>query len=125
MMTLSSQPNPDPATDDFSLCQVCKALGNTVRLQILQYVVDHPGCIGNDILLHLPEDGPHAQSTLSRHLRVLREAGLLIAEADGSATCYRVNRDCLRWLSSQFTNFYMLEPPGTGKGEPPHAPQRG
>jgi DNA-binding transcriptional ArsR family regulator len=94
-----------------------------VRLQIVQYVVDHPGCIGNDILLHLPEDGPHAQSTLSRHLRVLRDAGLLIAEADGSATCYRVNRDCLRWLSSQLTHLYILEQPE--KGEPPHASQRG
>jgi DNA-binding transcriptional ArsR family regulator len=91
--------------DDLRLCLICKALGNPVRVQIVRYVLEHPNCIGNDILLHLPENGPHAQSTLSRHLRVLRKASVLEAEADGAAMCYRVNRNCLMWLSTQLTDF--------------------
>jgi len=91
--------------DDLHLSHVCKALSNPVRVQIVRYVLAHPNCIGNDILLHLPKEGPHAQSTLSRHLRVLRNAGLLDASADGSAVCYRVNRSCLTWLSVQFADF--------------------
>lgn len=87
--------------NDFQLCEVCKALGNRVRVQIVRYVLKHPNCIGNDILLHMPDDGPHAQSTLSQHLRILRNAGLLEAEGDGSAVCYQVNKNCLRWLSTQ------------------------
>lgn len=87
--------------DDQQLCRVCKALSNRVRVQIMRYVLAHPNCIGNDILLHMPEEGPHAQSTLSQHLRVLRDAGLLEAEGDGSAVCYRVNRDCVTWLREQ------------------------
>ncbi len=90
-----------PQHNDFQLCEVCKALGNPVRVQIVRYVLKHPNCIGNDILLHMPDDGPHAQSTVSQHLRVLRNAGVLEAEGDGSAVCYRVNKDCLRWLSTQ------------------------
>lgn len=88
-------------TDDQRLSQICKALGCRVRVQILRYVTNHPNCIGNDILLHLPEDGPHAQSTLSQHLRVLRNAGLLDAEGDGPAVCYRVNHISLEWVRMQ------------------------
>lgn len=90
-------------TDD-ELCQVCKALSSRARVQILRYVLAHPSCIGNEILLHMPEDGPHAQSTLSQHLRILRNAGLLDAEGDGPAVCYRVNHTCLDWLCKQLAD---------------------
>lgn len=90
--------------NDLHLSQICKALGNPVRVQIVRYVLAHPNCIGNDILLHLPDEGPHAQSTISRHLRILRNADLLQAEADGSVMCYRVNAACLRWLQAQLEN---------------------
>jgi DNA-binding transcriptional ArsR family regulator len=86
---------------DHHLALLCKALGNPVRVSILRYVLGHPDCIGNEILLHLPEDGPHAQSTLSQHLRLLREVGLLEAYSDGAAVCYRVNSSQLCWLQDQ------------------------
>jgi ArsR family transcriptional regulator, arsenate/arsenite/antimonite-responsive transcriptional repressor len=85
--------------DDQTLAQVCKALGCVVRIQILRYVLEHPDCIGNEILLHLPDGSPRAQSTLSQHLRVLRNAGLLEAFEDGSAICYRVNQEQLAWIN--------------------------
>jgi DNA-binding transcriptional ArsR family regulator len=88
----------EPARSDQALAQLCKALGNPVRMTILRYVLDHPDCIGNEILLHLPDDGPHAQSTLSQHLRQMREAGLLEAYSDGAAVCYRVNGERIGWL---------------------------
>ncbi|NTU84740.1 MAG: winged helix-turn-helix transcriptional regulator [Chloroflexales bacterium] len=88
----------EPARGDLTLAQICKALGNPVRITILRYVLDHPDCIGNEILLHLPDDGPHAQSTLSQHLRQLREVGLLEAYSDGAAVCYRVNSERIAWL---------------------------
>jgi DNA-binding transcriptional ArsR family regulator len=94
---------PEPASGDHSLAQLCKALGNPVRVAILRYVLHHPDCIGNEILLHLPPDGPHAQSTLSQHLRQLRDAGLLEAYADGAAVCYRVNGERIGWLREQLT----------------------
>lgn len=88
----------DPARCDHSLAQVCKALGNPARVSILRYVLRHPDCIGNEILLHMPDDGPHAQSTLSQHLRQLRDVGLLDAYSDGAAVCYRVNGERIAWL---------------------------
>ncbi len=88
----------EPARVDQPLAQICKALGNPVRVAILRYVHRHPDCIGNEILLHLPDDGPHAQSTLSQHLRQLREVGLLDAYSDGAAVCYRINGERIAWL---------------------------
>ncbi|NTV62562.1 MAG: winged helix-turn-helix transcriptional regulator [Oscillochloris sp.] len=87
--------------DNQDLAMICKALGNPVRVQILRYIQHHPDCIGNEILLHMPDGGPHAQSTISQHLRVLREVGLLESYSDGAAVCYRVNGERLHWLSQQ------------------------
>ncbi|NTW00348.1 MAG: winged helix-turn-helix transcriptional regulator [Oscillochloris sp.] len=95
MMTASSD------IDNQHLAMICKALGNPARIQILRYIQHHPNCIGNEILLHMPDDGPHAQSTISQHLRVLREVGLLETYCDGAAVCYQVNADRLNWLSQQ------------------------
>ncbi len=87
--------------NDRNISYICKALGNPTRMQILRYVNSHPNCIGNDILLHMPQDGPHAQSTISQHLRILCKAGLLDSQDDGPAVCYRVNADCVEWLRAQ------------------------
>ncbi|MGQ9613410.1 ArsR/SmtB family transcription factor [Chloroflexus sp.] len=84
--------------DDRRLALICKALSHPVRVQILRYVLRHPGCIVNQIVLHMPEDGPHAQSTISQHLRVLRDASLLETYDDGAAVCHYVNPDSLVWL---------------------------
>lgn len=91
----------EPPPGDQHLAMLCKALGNPVRIAILRYVLRHPDCIGNQILLHLPPDGPHAQSTLSQHLRQLREVGLLEAYSDGAAVCYRVNGERVGWVREQ------------------------
>ena len=44
---------------------------------------------------------PLAQSTVSQHLKVLREAGLIRGEIEGPATCYCLIRPGLRWLKEQ------------------------
>lgn len=87
--------------DDEHLWLMLKALGNPVRLQIVRFVQRHPHCIGNEILLHLPDECARAQSTLSQHLRILRDAALLEAECEGHMTSYTVNRQQLDWLRQQ------------------------
>ncbi|MEF3275253.1 MAG: helix-turn-helix domain-containing protein [Chloroflexus sp.] len=84
--------------DDRRLALLCKALSHPARVQILRYIRHHPGCIGNQILIHMPEDGPHAQSTISQHLRVLREADLIETFDDGAAVCHYAKPDSLIWM---------------------------
>ncbi|EFO79912.1 transcriptional regulator, ArsR family [Oscillochloris trichoides DG-6] len=90
---------PDP--DDHAMALLCKALGNPVRIQIIRYIQHHPNCIATQILLHMPDGAPHAQSTISQHLRVLRDAGLVEGYHEGAATCYQINRERLGWLVEQ------------------------
>ena len=90
--------------NDQRLYMILKALGNPVRLQIVRFVQKHPRCIGNQIQLQLPEDVARAQSTLSQHLKILRDAGIIDARGDGAATCYVLNDESLAWLREQLAN---------------------
>jgi ArsR family transcriptional regulator len=70
------------------LAQLCKALAHPVRLQILDYLRSVEACVCGDIVNLLPL----AQSTVSQHLKVLKDAGLVEGEIDGPRTCYCLNR---------------------------------
>jgi DNA-binding transcriptional ArsR family regulator len=93
-----------PEQDDERIYRMLKALGNPVRLQIVRLVHRRPRCIGNEILLHLPDEMARAQSTLSQHLKILCDAGLIEAECDGPATCYAINQERLDWLREQLAD---------------------
>ena len=88
-------------TNDDELWKVMKALGNPVRVAIVRFVHQHPRCICNEILLHLPDECTRAQSTLSQHLKILRDAALVEAEFDGSVTTYTVNDARMHWINDQ------------------------
>ena len=81
------------------LASMLKALGNPVRLQILTYLASTRGCITNDIVQQIPL----AQSTISQHLKVLRQAGLILGEIEGPATCYCLSEQGFSWLRHHLT----------------------
>lgn len=76
------------------LIAMFKALGNPTRFAIMKYLVTHPGCITGDIVDVLPL----AQSTVSQHLKVLRQAGLIEGEVEGPAMSYCLNEASLVWF---------------------------
>lgn len=78
-----------------------KALGNPVRFQIVEYLARVQACITNDIV----KNTPLAQSTISQHLKVLREAGLVKGEVEGPATCYCLDPEGFRWLKERFNDW--------------------
>jgi ArsR family transcriptional regulator len=85
------------APDAERLANMLKALGNPIRFQIMQTLAERQVCITGEIV----ETTPLAQSTVSQHLKVLREAGLIRGEIEGPATCYCVDPDGVRWLKDQ------------------------
>ena len=97
--------------DDQRLYLILKALGNPVRLQIVRFIHEHPRCIGNQIQLQMPDEVARAQSTLSQHIKILRDAGVIEAECDGAAMCYMLNRHCLDWLREQLIDLAFLTAP--------------
>ncbi len=83
--------------DQKRLTKMLKALGNPIRFQIVEFLAENQMCITNDIVRHLPL----AQSTVSQHLKVLREAGLIKGEIEGPATCYCLDGEGVQWLKGQ------------------------
>ncbi len=80
--------------DQARLVAMFKALGNPIRFEIMKYLATHPGCITGDIVDYLPI----AQATVSQHLKVLREAGLISGVTEGPARCYCLNEENLTWF---------------------------
>lgn len=83
--------------DKQRLMRMLKALSNPVRFQIVEHLASTQTCITNDLVQMLPL----AQSTVSQHLKVLREAGLVRGEIEGPATCYCLDVEGLQWLKAQ------------------------
>jgi ArsR family transcriptional regulator, arsenate/arsenite/antimonite-responsive transcriptional repressor len=78
-------PPIDEATDpNEEIARLAKALGHPVRVQILRLLMEREECVAGEIM----QDLPLAQSTVSQHLKVLREAGLIHGEVDGPRICY-------------------------------------
>ncbi len=79
------------------LAKMLKALGNPIRFQIVETLAERQMCITAEIV----ESTPLAQSTVSQHLKVLKEAGLIHGDIEGPATCYCLNSENIRWLKEQ------------------------
>ena len=84
------------ANADEALAALSKALGNPARVQIMRLLIRREACICGDIVDELPL----AQSTVSQHLKVLKEAGLVKGEIDGPRVCYCVEPRALRRLKA-------------------------
>jgi ArsR family transcriptional regulator, arsenate/arsenite/antimonite-responsive transcriptional repressor len=84
-----------PTKTDERLVTMLRAIANPVRYRILQILRERGGeCQCGP----LGETLPIAQSTLSQHLKVLREADLIRGEVTGPAICYCRNEDNINWL---------------------------
>lgn len=84
-------------SDELRLANMLKALGNPVRFSIMQFLAENRMCMTGEVV----EFTTLAQSTVSQHLKVLREAGLIEGEIEGPATCYCISASGLQFLKSQ------------------------
>lgn len=82
------------ADADAELAALSKALGHPVRVQILRLLARRDSCVCGDIVNELPL----AQSTVSQHLKVLKEAELIRGEIEGPRVCYCIEPRTLRRL---------------------------
>jgi len=73
------------------ILNVSKALGNEARLEIYSYLREKNSCITSQLVEHIPL----AQSTISQHLKVLKDSGVIYGEIDGSSTYYCINTDLM------------------------------
>jgi ArsR family transcriptional regulator len=84
------------AEADEALAKLAKAIGHPARVRILRMLSRKEARVCSQIVDELPL----AQSTVSEHLRILREAGLVRSSQDGPRVGYCINFDGLRRLKA-------------------------
>lgn len=80
---------------DQQLARYAKALGHPARVAILRLLLQKEACICGDLVDELPL----SQSTVSQHLKELKEAGLIRGEIEGPRVCYCI--DVKEWNRAQ------------------------
>jgi DNA-binding transcriptional ArsR family regulator len=94
-------------SDQFSkkhnqMANVLKALAHPARVAIVEYLLSVDACICGDIVNELPL----AQPTISRHLKELKQAGLIQGEIQGTAICYCLNPKTVQMLIEYFDRMH-------------------
>ena len=85
----------DSQAADRELAGLAKALGHPVRVRIMRLLLERTTCCCGDLVDELPL----AQATVSQHLKVLRDAGLIQGTISGPQVRYCANRTRLEELS--------------------------
>ena len=87
-------------TEEFTIkenkiAKYAKALAHPARIAILQLLIKKQACICGDIV----EELPLSQSTVSQHLKELKEAGLIKGDIEGVKVCYCIDEK--EWAIAQ------------------------
>ncbi len=77
----------DYTLQEISIAKFAKALSHPARVAILNLLIKKQVCICGDIVDELPL----SQSTVSQHLKELKEAGLIKGDIDGNSVCYCID----------------------------------
>ncbi len=87
------------------LASLCKALAHPARILILKHLLAEKQCICGRIVELLPL----AQSTVSQHLKILKESGLVQGEVEGPKMCYCVDKTKLASISTAMSSLFSSE----------------
>ncbi len=78
------------------LAELAWAVAHPARVRIVRLLIHREACVCGEIV----ESLPWAQSTISQHLKILKESGLIQGEVDGPKVCYCINPRKLAELKS-------------------------
>ena len=87
------------------LARYSKALAHPARISILKLLAKKQTCICGDIVDELPL----SQSTVSQHLKELKEAGIIKGDIEGATVCYCIDEKGWKaaqgWLNQLFDSY--------------------
>lgn len=90
----AAKPVPDSRGKDEALAKLAWAIAHPARVRILRILLAREACICGELV----DQMNLAQSTVSQHLKILKESGLITGEIDGPKVCYGVNPAVLAQL---------------------------
>ena len=83
---------------DYELAQIADALAHPVRVALVRYLAEKNNGRGVDNVTcnkDLVDMFDYSQSTISQHVKILKEAGLFITESKEKFTLYYLNKELL------------------------------
>lgn len=86
--------------DDELLALLCKALAHPARVKLLNYLAEYGTCYFGKLTDILPL----APSTISQHVSILKEAGLIEGSEDSQRVCYCVNAGRLQQMKQMISS---------------------
>jgi len=92
----AAQPVPESRGKDEALAKLAWAIAHPARVRILRILLAREACICGELV----DQMSLAQSTVSQHLKILKESGLITGEIDGPKVCYGVNPAILAQLKA-------------------------
>lgn len=96
----ATETTPPRRVSPEELAKLAWAVAHPARIRILSLLMARTSCVCGELV----EAMPLAQSTVSQHLKILKEAGLVQGEIDGPKVCYCVNRAGLARLKELVAN---------------------
>ena len=84
------------------LAEFAKAISHPARISILKVLAQKNECICGEIVDSLPL----AQSTVSQHLKELKNAGLITGTLDGPRSCYCINWKAFEKFNQEFSQLF-------------------
>ena len=83
------------------IAALAKAMGHPARIAILMHLLEHQSCICGSIVAVLPL----SQSTVSQHLKALKEVGIIKGNIEGTSICYCIDPKVWLELKNMFGHF--------------------
>lgn len=103
------------STAEERLSRIARALAHPARMRIVRLLAAQPQCAGSELFAELPL----AQSTVSEHLRVLRDAGLVRSHPVGTGMVYCLVPDLLGELRDELDAIARTAPGCDDTAQPP------
>jgi len=85
------------------IANLAKALGHPARVAILMHLFKTNACVCGDIVEEIPF---LAQSTISQHLKALKDVGIIHGEVEGTKTCYCINPEVWQEMKGVLGQFF-------------------
>ncbi len=89
-------------SEDQQLAEFAKAIAHPARIAILKVLAEKKSCICGEIVEILPL----AQSTVSQHLKELKNAGLIKGAISGPSSCYCLNQEAFNKFENAIKNIF-------------------
>lgn len=91
--------------EENTIADIAKALAHPARIAILKVLIARKTCVCGDIVDELPL----SQSTVSQHLKELKEVGLIKGDIDGAKVCYCIDAEQWKLAQTVLEDFFNTQ----------------